>query len=283
MSFICGSFKNQQEDDLEVLWPSPSPSRKARSHWFCCIPNKDYNNNPYSNRGLDKFEVLLADLDDKKRKIFTQKGSEYISFVRFVYSNSNDVKPIIVRLKDPIRRHHDKDHHKHNNHEDTKSSPLPKLQGSMLDHDQNSEPPRDVTNGITIEPKEAEHAKSLITKVTQKLIRVDQYWKMNLKRKLCEWWMPSYNLPLFVILVMVFLTLFGRSLAIICTSIAWYLIPTIDRTTLENTTGRPKKMIKIQHSRKPSENYKVVPSPKPFFSGPINVKQTKKMNKLVSF
>ncbi|KAI3763048.1 hypothetical protein L1987_53497 [Smallanthus sonchifolius] len=272
MSFICSSFKNQEEHDFEFIWPSPSPSRKARSHMFCCGWNKEYNN-PYSNRGLEKFEALLADLDDKKRKIFTQKGSEYISLVRFVYSNSH-VKPIIVRLKDP-RRHHDKDHHKQNNFKDRKSTSLPKLQGtSML------EPPGDVPNGTMIETKEAQHAKRLIDKVTKK-VSFDQ-WKPSLKRKLEEWWMPSYNLPLFVILVLVFLMFFGQSLAIICTSIAWYLIPTIDGT-LENTTARsPKKMITIQHSRKPSES-KVLSSPKPFFSGPMNVKQTNKMKKLMSF
>ncbi|KAK1427511.1 hypothetical protein QVD17_16197 [Tagetes erecta] len=289
MTTICGSFKNQQEDDFEVLWPSPTPSRKSRSHRFCCISNKEYNKNPYSNRGLDKFEALLAELEDKKRKIFTQKGSQYISFVRFVYSNSNDVKPVIVRLKDP-KRHHVNDHlQKKNNLKDTKSLSLPKLQATSTldnhhphhDHDQNSEPPGDATIGTMVKTNGSvqQHAKLLIDKVTKK-VRFDQ-WKPYLKRKLEEWWMPSYNLPLFVILVMVFLTFFGRSLAIICTSIAWYLIPTIDGS-LENTTTRPKKMIKSQHSRKPSEN-KMVSSPKPFFSGPINVKQTNKMKKLMSF
>ncbi|KAJ0930087.1 hypothetical protein HanPSC8_Chr04g0145241 [Helianthus annuus] len=281
MSFICGSFNSQEEDDFEVLWPSPlTPSRKTRRNRFCCRRNKDDNKNPYSNRGLDKFEALLAELDDKKRKIFTQKGSQYISFVRFVYSNSNDVKPIIVRFRDPMKHDH-KDHHKQNNIKDTRrTTSLPKLQVSTLDHHKNSEPPGDVnnvTNSPKIRTKEAQHEKSSIDKVTKK-IRVDQ-WKMNLKRKLGEWWMPSYNLPFLVILVMLFLTFFGRSLAIICTSIAWYIIPKIDGT-LEHTTT--KKMIKNQHSRKPSEN-KVVSSPRAFFSGPINVQQNKRMKKLMSF
>ncbi|KAI3773695.1 hypothetical protein L1987_48225 [Smallanthus sonchifolius] len=266
MSFICGSFKSQEEDDFEVLWPSPqTPSRKTRRNRFCCKRKKEDKNNPYSNRGLAKYEALLAELDDKKRMIFTQKGSQYISFVRFVYSNSNDVKPIIVRLKDP--RKHDKDHYKQNNIKDTKTSSLPKLQVSTLD----------ITNSTKIGTKEARDEKASIDKVTKK-IRVDQ-WKFNLKKKLEEWWMPSYNLPLFVILVMLFLTIFGRSLAIICTSIAWYSLPKIDGT-LENTNT--KKMIKNQHSRKPSEN-KVISSPKAFFSGPINIQQNNKMKKLMSF
>ncbi|KAD6119088.1 hypothetical protein R6Q59_025188 [Mikania micrantha] len=282
MSFMCGSLNNQ-EDDFQVFFSSPQPPRKARSHKCCCIKKKQNNKNPYSNRGLDKFEALLADLDDKKRKIFTQKGSQYISFVRFMYSNSNGVKPIIVWLKHPSK-HLDKDHHKQNKHEDNKSSSIPKLQGSVLDHHhhrrRHSEPPGEVTSAARIKTIEAHHAKPLINKLSKKVSSV-QYWKLHLKRKLDEWWTPSYNLPLFVILVMFFLTFFGRSLAIICTSIAWYMIPTVDRT-LVNTTTKPKKMIKIQHSRKPSEN-KMLYSPKPFFSGPINIKQTNKMNNLMSF
>ncbi|KAI3737223.1 hypothetical protein L2E82_27219 [Cichorium intybus] len=272
MSFICGSFNDQKEDDFEVLWPyPPTPARKTRRHRFCCKRNKE---NPYSNRGLDKFEALLADLDQKKQKIFTQKGSEYISFVRFVYSNSNDVKPIIVKLRDP--RKQDKDHHKQINVKDTKSSTL--LRATTLDHHQNSEPPGAVTNGM-IKAKDSQHVNPSIDRL-KKMIRVDQ-WKFNMKRKLEEWWMPSYNLPLFVILVLFFLTFFGRSLAIICTSIAWYLIPSIDGT-LENMATKPNKMIKNGHSKEPSEN-KMISSPKAFFSGPINVQQRHKMKKLMSF
>lgn len=280
-SFICGSFNNQEEeeDDFEVLWPSPTtPSSKLRKYRFYSRSRKE-NKNPYANRGLDKFEALLADLEDRKQKIFTQKGSHYISFVRFVYKNSNDVKPIIVRLRDP--RRHDKDHHHHKqiNFKDTHSSPLPKLQASSLDHHQNLEPREDVMDGTMIEAQKAQHARPLINHVT-KIFRVDQL-KRSLKRKFEDWWMPSYNLPLFVIMVMVFLTFFGRSLAIICTSIAWYMIPTIDGT-LENTTTKPKKMIKNEHSRKPSD-IKAISSPKPFLSGPINVEQKHKMKKLMSF
>nr|GEU57028.1 putative ZCF37 [Tanacetum cinerariifolium] len=280
-SFICGSFNNQEEDDFEVLWPSPStPSSKSRRHRFSCRSRKE-NKNPYANRGLDKFEALLADLEDKKQKIFTQKGSHYISFVRFVYSNSNDVKPIIVRLRDPRRHDKDHNHHKQINFKDTKSSPPPKLQASSLDHHQNLKPREDVMNGTMIEAQKAQHARPSINHVTNIIyIRVDQL-KRSLIRIFEEWWMPSYNLPLFVIMVMVFLTFFGRSLAIVCTSIAWYMIPTIDGT-LENTTTKPKKMIKNEHARKPSEA-KMPSSPKAFLSGPINVEQKHKMKKLMSF
>ncbi|KAI3684620.1 hypothetical protein L6452_33844 [Arctium lappa] len=282
MAFICGSFNQDQEDDFDVLWPSPSPSsRRTKRHRFCCRRNKaDNNKNPYSNRGLDKFEALLADLDDKKQKIFTQKGSQYISFVRFVYSNSNDVKPIIVKLRDPRKPVHDRKQHNFNKGNLCVSLPK-KLQcsTSFNHHDQNSEPPGVVvTNGIRVDQQDVKPKQS-IDQLAKKIIRSDQL-KWNMRRKLEEWWMPAYNLPLFVVLVLVFLTFFGRSLAIICTSIAWYLIPTIDGT-LENTITKPKKMIK---NEKTSEINRVnVASPKPFLSGPINVQQKRKMKKLTSF
>ncbi|KVH98268.1 hypothetical protein Ccrd_023513 [Cynara cardunculus var. scolymus] len=286
MAFICGSFNNHQdqEDDFDVLWPTTSPSRKTKRHRFCCRRNKsaaDNNKkkNPYSNRGLEKFEALLADLDDKKQKIFTQKGSHYISFVRFVYSNSNDVKPIIVRLRDPRKLKHDR---KQNSFKETKGGTLSlslpkKLQASTSfnHHRRNSEPPGAVvTNGMI----DAQQDVKPIPSIDQlaKKIRVDQL-KWNMRRKLEEWWMPAYNLPLFVILVLAFLTFFGRSLAIICTSIAWYMIPTIDGT-LENMTPKPKKMIKNERTSEIS-----IISPKPFLSGPINVRQKRDMKKLTSF
>ncbi|KAJ9559723.1 hypothetical protein OSB04_004883 [Centaurea solstitialis] len=292
MAFICGSFNNQdQEDDFEVLWPTPSPSRKTKTHCrFCCRlrgKSEDSNKNPYSNRGLEKFEALLADLDDKKQKIFTQKGSQYISFVRFVYSNSNDVKPIIVKLRDPRKITNHDHHRKKNNFKDSKktnlSLSLPKkleLCSSSFNHGhhhnrRNSEPPgkMDTQKDLKGIPKPNE----LIGEVVNK-IRVDEL-KMNMRRKLEEWWMPSYNLPLFVILVLFFLTFFGRSLAIVCTSIAWYLIPTIDGT-LENATPKPKKAIKIEKSNEINRT-NMITSPKTFLSGPINVQQKRNMKKLM--
>ncbi|KAD4585757.1 hypothetical protein R6Q59_003024 [Mikania micrantha] len=276
MSFICGSFKSQEEDDFQVLWPSPSTtSRKTRSR-FCYRKNKEDKKNPYSNCGLDKFEALLAELDDKKRTIFTQKGSQHISFVRFVYSNSNDVRPLIVRLKDP-RKHYHKDLQKQNNIKVMKTSSIPKSHVSTLDHHQNSEHQEDVTNGTRIITNKTHHAKASINMLSNK-IWVDQ-WKLNLKTKLEERWMPSYNIPIFLVLVMFFLTFFGRSLVIICTSIAWYLVPKINGI-LENPTA--KKTIKNQPSRKTIEN-KVISSPKTFFSEPMHIKENKKMMMLMSF
>ncbi|KAK9080194.1 hypothetical protein SSX86_001869 [Deinandra increscens subsp. villosa] len=241
MAFICGSGGNQ-EDNFEDLCMLPStPQRKLtrRRHSFCSRSNKD-SKNPYSNRGLDKFEALLADLDGKRQKIYTQKGSEDISFVRFVYKNANDVKPIVVKIKDQRKQEKDPK----NKLDDTKTpvlSPRPHPVGDTAV--QLAKPP-------------------IISKKSTK-ISFDQ-----LRRKLGEWWRPWYSLPLVVMLILVFLVFFDRSFAIFCTSIGWYFVPTISNGQSE-TTKRAKKTMKKEYSRKSSE--KMVTSPRSVLnSGPMN-------------
>ncbi|XP_071694124.1 uncharacterized protein [Rutidosis leptorrhynchoides] len=228
MAFICGSIANE-EDDLVASWsypPTPKKKLSKRRHSFGSRSNKD-NKNPYSNRGLDKFEALLADLDGKRQQIYTQKGSEDISLVRFAYSNSNDVKPIVVKIKD---------HKKQEKVENTKPrSPSPKHEVSKV-----------------VQP-----TKLPLVDNYNMMISVDQ-----LRKKFSEWWRPWYSLPLFVILILVFLVFFGRSFAILCTSLGWYMVPSINGT-FENT-NRKKKIVKKEYSRKLSD--KIITSPR----SPIN-------------
>ncbi|KAI3504867.1 hypothetical protein L1887_26623 [Cichorium endivia] len=233
MAFICGSGGNR-EDDFEVLWPAPpTPQRKpTRRHSFCSRSNKD-SKNPYANRGLDKFEALLADLDGKRQKIYTQKGSQDISLVRFVYSNSNDVKPIVVKIKD--QRKQDKDQHH-------------KFTGNVKTTESSPEHPVATGNG---KPSGTTAAKPAVD-LCKKNISV------SLRKKVGELWRPWYSLSLFVILILVFLVFFGRSFAILCTSIGWYLVPIINATS-ENPK-RPKKNMKKEYSRKFSE--KIITSPR---------------------
>ncbi|KAL9266524.1 hypothetical protein AKJ16_DCAP25761 [Drosera capensis] len=55
--------------------------------------------NPYSNLGLDKFSVLLEELEEKKQQIFSKIGQEDVSLLRFSYSGNNELKPIVVTAK----------------------------------------------------------------------------------------------------------------------------------------------------------------------------------------
>ncbi|KAK1405633.1 hypothetical protein POM88_005238 [Heracleum sosnowskyi] len=95
---ICGSFQNQQDEDFEFLGSFTSPRSRKPAKWHSFGGSKG-NKNPYADRGLDKFSALVAELDSKRKKIYTQKGSEDISLIGFVYSNSNHYKPIVVKLK----------------------------------------------------------------------------------------------------------------------------------------------------------------------------------------
>ncbi|KAJ0829427.1 hypothetical protein HanLR1_Chr00c0001g0688531 [Helianthus annuus] len=248
MAFICGS--GIQEDNFEDICMLPStPQRKItrRRHSFGIRSNKD-NKNPYSSRGLDKFEALLADLDGKRQKIFTQKGSEDISLVRFVYTNANDVKPIVVKVKDQRKQEKEQ---KHKLEEEAKTPVL-------------SPEHHPVGGGDKIVPL----AKPPV--VSKKSIGFGQ-----VRRKLSEWWRPWYCLPLFVILILVFLVFFGRSFAILCTSIGWYLVPMMNRGWLENPK-RVKKTMRKEYSRKLSEKMVTSPRSSVLNSGPMNTQPHRK-------
>ncbi|KAD0449179.1 hypothetical protein R6Q59_031369 [Mikania micrantha] len=210
MSFICG-FTGNQEDDLEDLCMLPStPQRKTtrRRSSFCSRSNKD-SKNPYSNRGLDKFEALLADLDGKRQMIYTKKGSEDISLVRFMYSNSNDVKPIIVKVK----------HHRKQDKDQRPFKPenikTPVAVVSSSDHLVGGGDGNVSSGDVVVQPSIG----------CEKMVGFDQ-----LRRNFGEWWRPWYGLPVFVMVILVLLVFFGRSFTIFCTSIGSYMMPTINGT-----------------------------------------------------
>ncbi|KAH0467721.1 hypothetical protein IEQ34_002754 [Dendrobium chrysotoxum] len=86
---FCGtsSFHHDADD-------SPSCSPKASKK------KSDRNKNPYSSRGLDKFTSVLSELEAKREKIMASTGAQGISMIRFMYSNSQDWIPIIVRIRE---------------------------------------------------------------------------------------------------------------------------------------------------------------------------------------
>ncbi|KAK4348542.1 hypothetical protein RND71_031297 [Anisodus tanguticus] len=226
--FICGSFHHQDEDDTEILSPCSTPKRsRTRSS------NK---NNPYSDRGLDKFSALLADLEDKKQMIYSQIGPDDISFVRFVFSNSNDIKPIVVKLKDKKPSTNEVE-----NKQTVEKTESPKnkwIREADKDHKEGK-----------VEPKG----------VTWNYLK----WE-NLKR-------PVFYLPVTIILILVFLAIYGRSFAIMCTSIGWYLLPSIGSSRSTTSTRKPKR--KKEYTRRFSEKSVVSEgpiSPTSVMNGPID-------------
>ncbi|KAL3505115.1 hypothetical protein ACH5RR_034956 [Cinchona calisaya] len=208
--FACGNFSNQEEDDLidELLSPCTTPKRSRK---------RSDSKNPYSTRGLDKFSALLAELEDKKQKIYTQKGSEDISFVRFVYSNSNDWKPIVVKTKDrkPER----------NNHVDNVKD-------------------KKMTHNSQVQDKHTIEASNVVNEIRQQkeeLSRRSKKTSIKWGFKLKNLRHPCFYLPIMMVLILLFLAMYGRSFAILCTSLGWYIVPMIKERRSRSSENTEKK------------------------------------------
>ncbi|KAK8532158.1 hypothetical protein V6N13_131493 [Hibiscus sabdariffa] len=158
-----------------------------------CSPRKSKRKkdtkNPYSTRGLDRFTALLEELEEKRQKIYSQTGSQ--SLVRFVYKNANDYVPVVVNLKDK-------------NEEKIKPENTKE---------------RYVSEAVNKLQIPSESGKNMDMKAKKRLT-----WKsvefQNLRK-------PSYYIPATIILILLFLTFVGRSVAILCTCVGWYMVPTI--------------------------------------------------------
>ncbi|KAI3417372.1 uncharacterized protein J3R85_014498 [Psidium guajava] len=238
--FICGAFHPEEDDQLfEGTSPCSTPRRSSRrSHH-----HKD-NKNPYSARGLEKFEALLSDLQEKRQKIYTQKGSSDISLVRFAYTSSNDCVPIVVK-KDKANK--------------TKTSDP----GATADH---ASDPRD--KKLPIEPpsdvKEVSERKADGSDKKGKNESFEQGFM-----RLENWKRPSYYMPVAVVLILLFLAFFGRSVAILCTSIGWYVVPTL-KARSSNSSQKPAATKKKELGRRLSENKMVINNNRRSSSPPTN-------------
>ncbi|MCD9643733.1 hypothetical protein HAX54_031402 [Datura stramonium] len=226
--FICGSFHHQDhEDDMENLSPCSTPKRSKKSLSRTRSSNK---NNPYSDRGLDKFSALLADLEDKKQRIYSQIAPDDISFVRFVFSNSNDVKPIIVKLKD------------------------------KKDNNKKTESPKNQRTGEADEEGKAQPEKRAVVIKKKRGSWKNVKWE-DLKS-------PMFYFPMTIIIVLVLLAIYGRSFAIMCTSIGWYLIPTIRGENSRSRKPKRKKEYMRRFSEKSVVNTEGSISPTSVINGP---------------
>ncbi|KAF2324263.1 hypothetical protein GH714_011406 [Hevea brasiliensis] len=199
--FICGSFHHQEEEDEALGSSACSTPRKSRKS------SRD-SKNPYSTRGLDKFSALLSDLEQKRAKIYSQVGSQDITLVRFVYSGSNDCVPIIVKLKDQNKQ----DQNKASGVKDeTKVKSRTTHKAEALDKSPIETSPAHHHH----EQEAAKQSRMEIDKKTEKKMLLS--WNL----KLHKWRRPSHYIPVFIILILLFLAFFGRSVAILCTSIGW--------------------------------------------------------------
>ncbi|XVF36430.1 hypothetical protein REPUB_Repub19eG0057700 [Reevesia pubescens] len=247
LPFICGAVNHQEEDDDHKFWSSPnSTPRKSRRNSFCKSQNKDNkdNKNPYSDRGLDKFSELLAELEEKRRKIYSQTDSQDISFVRFMYKNSTDCVPIVVKLKDK------KEEEKNKPVDETKLH-QPEIK-NIDSEDLDKHPIETLIEGKEeIKKTSRLQADSEKTEKKKKNKKKESFsWNMELHK----WRRPSYYLPIFIVLILLLLVFFGRSVTILFTCIGWYIVPTIQGESSNKVIRRSLK--KKDYVRKLSDHHR---------------------------
>ncbi|XP_039120880.1 uncharacterized protein LOC120257493 [Dioscorea cayenensis subsp. rotundata] len=166
---FCGTGNFSHVDEDPSAPSTPKESKKK-------------NKNPYSQRGLDKFSAVMAELEAKKEKIMAKSGSKDTAMVKFMYSNSNDWVPIIIKLKDD------------------KKKPLTKISVP-------ESPPSPV-------------------KEQPEVVPVPEKCKVAEKRCSLGRWRYHYW-SMVMVLILFSLVLFGKVFAICCTSIWWYLVPSM--------------------------------------------------------
>ncbi|CAJ1972829.1 unnamed protein product [Sphenostylis stenocarpa] len=200
--FVCGTFHNEYDDDDPCLASPLSSPRKYK--------RKDSKKNPYSSRGLDKFSELLADLDEKRQQVYSQMNPHDISFVRFVYSNTNDIVPVVVKVKK-----NNKDH-KHNSQE------LKVVRArTTLTH---------TSETIITETEERNQPK---IETNHRMVAKKNFsWDMG---------KPSFYLPVVMVLILLLLVVFGRSATTLYTCVLWYVISTVKGSSPSNTRMSTKK------------------------------------------
>ncbi|CAN6682278.1 unnamed protein product [Malus baccata var. baccata] len=225
--FSCGIFHSEdvQDEPINVSSPCSTPRRSKRS-------SKD-SKNPYSSRGLDKFSALLADLEEKRQKIYAQTPPQDISFVRFVFKDSKEDAPpipIVIKLKDNKKE----DHKEKTKTQLVKEKHATRNSGSL---DKFTVEPSTPTKEVAAQqpPKNDKRVRS----------------SLNLKgMNLGMWRRPSYYLPVVVVFILVLLAVFGRSFAILCMSIGWYALPKLKESNSETKRASKKK----DHGRRLSDN-----------------------------
>lgn len=206
-----GSFKRIDEDP----WlPTSAPGSPKGS-------KRKANKNPYSTRGLDKFSTVLAELEARREKIMAKAGTQGVSMVRFMYSDSQHWIPIIVKLREDAKE------------ENTKPADAKKPKHLELPPSQNNS---EVVKDLAA-PVGSADAKEVAERKTKKCFSWGEVvpWR----------WRPSYYWPLAMVLILVCLVMFGRVFAICCTSIWWYLVP-----TLKGGSGNARRSMKKKDCRR---------------------------------
>ncbi|GMH03193.1 hypothetical protein Nepgr_005032 [Nepenthes gracilis] len=199
--FVCGgcSLTHEKHESQSAN----STPRKSSSR---C---KD-NENPFSARGLKHFCALLAEIEEKREKIYSEIGPESIYFICFVFYNDNNCKPIVVKVK---------------------GNKQPKSLNSSARH--NSRHVRVSTPAIAKEERERTHNSS--HRIAEE-VKKNHLRGLKLQRSKQH---PCFHFSIILMLSLLLLALFGRPGAILCTAICWYFVPSmVDRSSNLRKPGK---------------------------------------------
>jgi len=201
--FFCecgtGSFKHVDEGPEDISCGGSRSPRGRRK------PGGKVN--PYAGRGLDRFSVVLAELETRRARILRRVGSDTgLVLVRFVQSNGGWT-PVVVKLPDEEQLKHGAADAKKPR---AAAPPLPPAPAS-------STSPLDPASPMEREGGE-KGKKATTTKVPAR--RASFSWGTRVRR-------PSRYWPAVIVLTLVSLAVFGRVFAICLTSIWWYVLPTL--------------------------------------------------------
>ncbi|KAF9601536.1 hypothetical protein IFM89_020364 [Coptis chinensis] len=216
--FICGvgSFQEEEEEEDDDPW-SLSTARGTKSYRST---NKNKNNkNPYSNRGLDKFAMVLAELDEKRRKIYEQMGSEDAKLVRFGYSSTRDWVPIVVKLKEQKEK---------------KTEIIGKVKNKPASTMNNSEVLDKPQTGSSVSNEVVQEKTKLERRIKNKSL-------LSSRHVVVKWRRSHIALLMVIVLILICLVVYGKSFAILCTSIWWYLVPVMNQKELNSRKSMKKK------------------------------------------
>ncbi|KAK4277402.1 hypothetical protein QN277_015406 [Acacia crassicarpa] len=243
-TFTCGTFHNEEDD--EAFYKSFDFSASPRSRRSKTHGKSSKNNNPYSSCGRDKFSALLADLEERRQKIYSQTTNPHdISLVRFVYTETDDFAPVVVKAKN-------RDLRKHKSEELKKLRPAAAvISEAVVD---NNKAAIKYRGGAAEFSKRRSNAESGRRKAEKTRVT----WN--------TWRRPSVYLPLVMVLILVFLIVFGRSAATLCTFIVWYIVPILSTSNTESSKSS-KSAKKKEYVRAVSEK-KMERSPTPRAKSP---------------
>lgn len=205
---LCGTGSFKHLDDNSVADDSPRPRRRRHGG--------DRASNPFAERGLDKFSTVRSELESRRDKILRRVGSDSgLVMVRFVQCNGRWA-PIVVKLPDE-QQLKDAAASKKVTRTSTAASPSST---------------RPAAWSCSLPDTASKNAAARGMEPARR--RTASFSRRRLPPPTCYWLAV-------MVLTLLSLAVFGRAFAICCTSIAWYLVPTLTDIRTPMAMEKPTK------------------------------------------